>query len=684
MATLTNKNGTDANDILTYDKGASTVVYHAGAGNDKVTITGGAVKLNLDSGTNTITITGGALHEITGGTGTGVETLKINGGNTVTASLGSGKDVIEITNSNGKKTTGALSTIRGGDWTDTFTVKAGTQGYQLYGEAGNDIFNVEAGKNMVYWGGAANDTFNITGGTGKYYGGDSADTFTVSVSGQDLILGYGNDVVNIEAGDNQKIKANLGINEINLKAGSGHVITADIDQAASKKQGYTDEQIKAGQGIGYGVDKVNIYAGVSQVTANLGDGKDEVIVQGTGHSIYTEGWGDKVALYDAEACYIDAGAGDDAVAGIKMKESLIYLREGDDVFEISAWSNCSKSQVYGGEGKDKFIIGGGTQCEFRGEAGDDRLEISGGLKNNFYGDEGNDLIIIKGGSQNGVWSGTGEDTILVEGKTENCLIRGGSDGDIIDVSLEGSVNASFITSDSGMDTLNIRGEGNMIASGNGMDILTVYGDKNLVYGGADNDSIRVDGVNNLVYGGNGNDSFIVEAKNNTCYGGANADEFKVVKKGSVNNFALLVGGAGNDTYRVQDQDNVWIDAYSGAAATDKDVIIIESSKNMMYGYRYDASLGALGIGGIYVQGIRDISEIRFVEGTKTVKSFTGLEMLQYALKNNIFFDEVKLNYTKLDYGEKKAAVAAEALGDILEPLFPTIKNTMVEIAAGQK
>ena len=52
MATLTNKNGTNQDDVLTYDKGASTVVYHAGAGNDKVTITGGAVKLALDSGNN--------------------------------------------------------------------------------------------------------------------------------------------------------------------------------------------------------------------------------------------------------------------------------------------------------------------------------------------------------------------------------------------------------------------------------------------------------------------------------------------------------------------------------------------------------------------------------------------------------------------------------------------------------
>lgn len=344
MATYTNKNGTSAADTLIYDKGGTGVVYHTYAGADKVTIKGGSITVINESGNDIFTITGGSIHNITGCSNN--DTLLIDGGNAIAAMLGSGNDKVTIINSDGKNGS-ALSAIKGGEWTDTFTTEAGAQNYQLYGEAGNDIFNINGGKSLVFWGGAANDTFNVKGGTNiKLRGGDSADIYNISVDKVDMQLGYGNDVVNVTAGNNQVIKGNLGINEINLKAGSGHILTSDIDQAASKKVGHD---------VGYGVDKVYISGTASGVTANLGDGKDIIEVSsGTGHKLYTEGWGDTIVLSGSTSnSLLDAGAGDDIINISGGTGNTIIAGEGNDTLNISGGSN---NIISGGLGNDTYTI----------------------------------------------------------------------------------------------------------------------------------------------------------------------------------------------------------------------------------------------------------------------------------------------------------------------------------------
>ena len=349
MTTLFNQNGTNSADVLELTVNG---IYNANGGNDTINIKGGSVVVYTNSGNNIINVTGGRGHTVKVAENdkdsdkiNGVEKLNINGADIVDAYLGSGKDEIVLENTNGKNSNGVLSMIHGGAWGDTFTVKDGVQNYQLYGDAGNDVFNISGGSNINFWGGAANDTFNVMGGNNnKLYGGDSADTFNVSAGNQNMTLGYGNDIVNVTAGNNQKIKANLGINTINLKAGSGHVITADIDKALSKKNGYTDEQIKNGEGLGYGQDKVYISGTASSVTANLGDGRDYVSVSsGSGHRIYTEGWTDTIEISGStHDSVFDAGAGDDIINISGGTNNSFYAGDGDDI-------------IYVNDGRDNFI-----------------------------------------------------------------------------------------------------------------------------------------------------------------------------------------------------------------------------------------------------------------------------------------------------------------------------------------
>lgn len=399
MATLINKNGTDNNDALTYDSNASsTVVYHAGRGSDSIMIVGGKVTLYTDTGNNSMLVSGGAGHVIqvaaTAAEGdkiNGKDFLIINGANQVDAILGSGSDEIFIYKSNGKKDNGALSQVRGGLWGDTFSVNDGAESYQLYGEAGNDVFNINGGNNLVFWGGAANDAFIVTGGTGiKLRGGDSADEYTLSYKANavDMQLGYGNDLVNVTAGNNHSIKANLGINTINLQAGTGHVITADIDQAASKKKGYTDADIKAGKGIGYGVDKVYVN-GAQNVKVNLGDGKDYVQLANTeGCNIETEGWGDTIV--------VEAGA--------------------------------NNNTINTGEGDDELVINGGEGNKFTLDAGNNKVTINGGKNNTIVNNMAFGTIIVNGGSANTIVNGSSNTSIYSGGGKATLHINGGTAG----------------------------------------------------------------------------------------------------------------------------------------------------------------------------------------------------------------------------------------------------------------
>lgn len=339
-------------DVIYIEKNAGdNMMVVTGGGNDTINVSAGKKHViwasyaeDVDgekyiyNGNNTINLTNTAENVII--TGDGADKLIINDANVIEANLGSGKDEIILSNTNGRKNNGALSQIHGDAWGDTFTVKAGSQKYQLYGDAGDDVFNISGGSNMNFWGGAANDTFNVTGGTNnRLYGGDSADMFNISAGKQNLILGYGNDVVNVTAGDEQQIKGNLGINTINLKAGSGHIITADIDKTLSKKKGYTDAQIAQGIGLGYGQDKVYISGTASNVTANLGDGRDVVTVtSGSGHKIYTEGWNDTIdVLGTTSDSVFDAGSGNDIINVRGGNNNIIIGGIGSDIYNIS-WS----------------------------------------------------------------------------------------------------------------------------------------------------------------------------------------------------------------------------------------------------------------------------------------------------------------------------------------------------------
>lgn len=555
MANYTNKNGTNSADILTYNNEGT---YHAYGGNDTIKITAGSgIVVYTDSGNNIINVTGGrniiikvADKDADSDKINGVEKLTINGAAMVEGYLGSGKDEITLLYTNGKKTTGALSQLHGGAWTDTFTIGNGAMGYQLYGDAGDDIFNINSGSDIVCWGGAANDTFNVNGGTGiKLRGGDSADIYNIYIDGVDMQLGYGNDVVNVNKGSNQAIKANLGINTINLKAGSGHVITADIDQAASKK---------VGKEVGYGVDKVYISGTANRVTANLGDGKDEVSVAcGSGHNICTEGWGDTINIYkEVVSSTFDAGAGDDVISVFGGSLNTIIGNSGND--KIIVKQDAYQSSIYGGSGDDNISIEGsrlkvygdysnnnGYKLDPKGTTYNDVITVTGEAELcQIDAGKGNDVLKLDSWYGNEVYAGDGDDTIYISTGYDIYKLGTNPPG-------PGGKNAyAKVSGGAGNDTFKVNMEGDIPSS------ETV-----LLFGGSGNDIFELDDGGYFAYGGTGDDTFYANAKYQDQY---------------------MIGGAGNDTYCIDfslERNNpvpvvFKIDNHLYHEAADKDVLKI--------------------------------------------------------------------------------------------------------------
>ena len=739
MKNLINKNGTNEAEILDF---TASGTYHANGGNDTINIKGGKVVVYTDSGNNTINVTGGSGHTIQvaktikeGNTVNGVEKLTINGANAVDAILGAGSDVIVIEKSNGKKANGAFSAIRGGAWGDTFTVYDGAESYQLYGEEGNDTFYIKGGKNMNFWGGAANDTFNVTGGSNnKLYGGDSADTFEISADRQIMILGYGKDTVNVRAGDKQQIKANLGINTINLKAGSGHVITSDVDKTASKKRGFTDADIAAGKGVGFGADTLNI-DGATNVTAHLGDGKDVVTVSsGSGHKIYTEGWGDTIYIKGGTNSLIDAGEGDNVIE-VKTNTSVITnnivksgsgrdtytingsgysidcgagndtvtinggnkntlnLGDGNDQLTIKSYAEITNTTINCGTGDDIVDIdyqGVYEGCSIDGGEGNDTINIGHSIKSKFYGGSGDDVINLGkdnysyGYSKyNYVNAGSGNDTLNLLSAKYSVIDSGTGNNEITITSYS---NNNYIGASDGIDRIECRGDSNIVYAGSGDDIInltTSNSEENKIYAGSGNDVIYINNgaVHNSIYGGTGNDTFSIESYYNTCDGGAGDDKF-ILGKSAENN--LIIAGAGNDFIGLNCDQYGYptncIDLKTNRGSNDNDVVNIAGVAAESLGYKYDEANDILSVGRVYIQGISLASKICFGSrdaATTGTQCFTGKELINFAKAGHGYsYQTASLAAAVMKFGECGYSISISNLCGELENAHQGITSTI--------
>ena len=353
------------NDLMSISGGTNTIYAKGddisiGGGNNEVFtvggnniffISGGDIQhhINLTKGNNTLNVMGEATRvEATITAGKNIlntfnsatltvdaskaktaQYMSIEGSSFVGGQLGKGNDTIIIKsdaeNSNILKTGGGADKISisagkhkvyGEAGNDYFEIIGGT-GHNVYGDEGNDKFLIQNSetKNGTIYGGAGNDTFNIEGGKEIHiYGNEGNDTFNIKQGADNVCYGgKGNDTFNI-----------IGEN------GSGTVIWGEEGNNTYNVNGGTNSKIYGGSGK----DTFNIISGT---VADLGDAAGSAVYNFKGGEVTKTQGGDANDTFNitgGKLGVIKAGAGNDTFNIKGSEATLIHGEEGDDIYNL--------------------------------------------------------------------------------------------------------------------------------------------------------------------------------------------------------------------------------------------------------------------------------------------------------------------------------------------------------------
>jgi Ca2+-binding RTX toxin-like protein len=233
-----------------------------------------------------------------------------------------------------------------------------------------------------------------------------------------------------------------------------------------------------------------------------------------------------------------------------FRRDIFEMMGGDDTV-IASFNNLHQGDSFdGGEGRDTFVLTGGTaddsitlrgtspdnphnlvpspglegttikefevfdlsdflgRVTFRGGSGDD-VVIGSNNVNRLNGSAGNDTL--QGGDANDVLKGGNGDDLLIGGRGNDRLVGGGGND-----RLNGGAGDDVLNGGAGDDVL-LGGAGNdRLVGGRGNDVLN---------GGAGNDVLISGPGNNRLNGGKGNDTLIGGPGRNRLTGGAGRDRF---------------------------------------------------------------------------------------------------------------------------------------------------------------
>ena len=340
---------------------------------------------------------------------------------------------------------------------DTFTVDAedsgNVNGTQLFtniesldGQAGDDVFNIDATLNGAAIGDADSDTFNINAALGGGLTGDGGDdliNIDANVTG-DVSGGDGNDAINLNAAVTGNVAGD----------GDDDTLTVGANGSAAQYRGGTGSNTLA---LAAGVDGTWVIDGANAGTLNGVSFIDFGVLDGAdGTDTFTLG---ASGSFDA----IDGGGGD----------NTLTLSQNDDVITIAGADNGSlelPGSVVGtfagiatlnsGAGSDEFLIQSAFAGTLDGGTMNDifRIEMDLGANpaGNIVGGDGDDQLygadIANTWLVDGANSGNVNDQAFVQ---IEALIGGASTDDFTLTDSADANVAGGIDGGDGDDTLNV-------------------------------------------------------------------------------------------------------------------------------------------------------------------------------------------------------------------------------------
>ena len=503
--------------------------------------------------------------------------------------------------------------LYGGDGDDLLIGGLGADA--LYGGAGNDGFASNSASGVTserdmggdIFGGEGDDSLviysNIDRDISTFYGGAGHDHLTLYLhlpalsQSPDLIL---TEEMSIESVSG-RIDATSGEGPHVIDLGAAVFTgTAYLDGAGSHFRAlHGDWQLWMGAGgTAIGSDGANFIIGAD--IAYGAAGNDTLSAQ----TVFGGAGDDRVTSHSRSPAEVDCGAGNDVysgpisdqtfggsgrdyltlsgdvsfqdarvdftgdIAGLQFEWLSIFvsinLSSHDDVFDVSAHRTAPEGslpvKMFGLGGDDLIVVSEGRQDLFGG-AGDDTM--IGGKGNDIYHVDSLGDVVVEGKSAgvdslytscNLILTGAlaNIERIYIEAGATGLVVTGSRRGDWISGDYYGS-GAETLYGAQGRDTL-IGSMGGVLYGGADADSLSVRGDA--AYGGTGNDRISV--VDGRGFGGEGND--VISGLGLECWldGGLGID--------------TLQGGAGNDTYVLDDQDVIEVVTWGG-----RDTVITRAS-----------------------------------------------------------------------------------------------------------
>jgi len=280
---------------------------------------------------------------------------------------------------------------------------------------------------------------------------------------------------------------------------------------------------------GDGNDSITFYsATVFSNTVSGGDGADLITIGKAGAT---------TRVTDVQ---IAGNQGNDTISfgsGVRtVYESFVGLGQGNDSIYIGSGSTLTRTDVFGGKGKDTIDLTGVI-----------------GATNTINGGNGADKLVIGTGALTDakIGAGKGTDSIFFEtGAVITGSVAGGGLNDTISFA-GGIAGAVKIYGDANGVTTEGTGTG---GAADGADLIgstTSEAGSASIYGGGGNDTITINSGTGGIWGGAGADSIVLNSAGNTdltVNGGAGADVLRVnTGADTIAGSATLNGGAGNDT-----------------------------------------------------------------------------------------------------------------------------------------
>jgi Ca2+-binding RTX toxin-like protein len=382
--------------------------------------------------------------------------------------------------------------------------------------------------------GLGNDTLSsfesylFGSGNDSFLGGDGAESIYGGAGNDTLDGGADNDTLDGGAG-NDSLDGGAGTDVLDFSAVTANITVTDNRTTI---EGLGNDFLNNFEDFRFGSGDDSLLGGaLGSVTADGGDGNDELILLNSGSLLGAGGDDFLEGGILGGAVTLDGGAGNDTIDGGADSDSLLggdgidwvvatgatgvtIDLESERIFGAGNDTLSGFENAAGGTGNDT-ILGDSNDNILEGRDGADTLD--GGLGNDTLdGGSGEDCILGAGGNDT-LFGSTGNDTLIGGDGNDFADFRGASAG----------VSANLATGS--------------VIGGAGLDnLVSIEG----LIGSDFNDTLIGDGGANTLYGGDGVDTLSGGGGNDWLDFGLGDDRFDL--SGATGNLTLL-GGDGSDT-----------------------------------------------------------------------------------------------------------------------------------------